>query len=175
MTWVGETFQYCYEHQKKHFPGTDKRPAAVFFFGGGWVGGSPRQFYPKCHLLAERGMVAISAEYRTKKSHGTDPRACVEDGKSAARWIHEHAAELGMIQHGIASKILKDQAERIRQLKQDDISACFEIEVEDISGQTTSSTAKSETTQDTANAQADALRSEVEKLQDELQRLKRES
>ncbi len=44
----------------------------------------------------------------------------------------EHAADLGMIQQGIASKILKDQAERIRQLKQDDISACFEIEVEEI-------------------------------------------
>lgn len=44
----------------------------------------------------------------------------------------EHAAELGMIQQGIASKILKDQAERIRQLKQDNISACFEIEVEEL-------------------------------------------
>jgi CPA1 family monovalent cation:H+ antiporter len=44
----------------------------------------------------------------------------------------EHAAELGMIQEGIASKILKDQAKRIRQLKQDNMSACFEIEVTEI-------------------------------------------
>lgn len=44
----------------------------------------------------------------------------------------EHAAELGMLQEGIAEKILEDQAERIRQLKQDDISACFEIEVTEI-------------------------------------------
>ncbi len=44
----------------------------------------------------------------------------------------EHAAELGMIQEGIAAKILKDQAERIRQLKQDNITACFEIEVGEI-------------------------------------------
>ena len=80
----------------KNWRKSDKRPGAVFFFGGGWVGGSPRQFYPQCHLLAQRGMVAISAEYRTKKSHGTDPRKCVEDGKSAARWIHEHASELGI-------------------------------------------------------------------------------
>ncbi len=80
----------------ENWKATDRRPAAVFFFGGGWIGGSPRQFYPQCKLLAERGMVAISAEYRTKKSHGTDPRACVEDGKSAARWIHEHAGELGI-------------------------------------------------------------------------------
>jgi acetyl esterase/lipase len=27
---------------------SDKRPAIVFFCGGGWVGGSPGQFYPHC-------------------------------------------------------------------------------------------------------------------------------
>jgi len=80
----------------KDWKAEDKRPAAVFFFGGGWVGGSPRQFYPQCHLLAGKGMVAISAEYRTKGSHKTDPRACVEDGKSAVRWITTHAGELGV-------------------------------------------------------------------------------
>ena len=44
----------------------------------------------------------------------------------------EHAAELGMLQEGIASKILKDQAARLKQLKQDNISASFEIEVTEI-------------------------------------------
>ncbi len=44
----------------------------------------------------------------------------------------EHAAELGMLGEGIAEKILKDQAERLRQLKKDDITACFEIEVGEI-------------------------------------------
>jgi arylsulfatase A len=42
------------------------RPAIVFFFGGGWNGGSPSQFYPHCEYLASRGMVAIAAEYRVK-------------------------------------------------------------------------------------------------------------
>ena len=74
----------------------DKRPTIVFFFGGGWVGGTPGQFYPHCDHLASKGMVAISAEYRTKKSHKTDPFSCVEDGKSAIRWVREHAAELGV-------------------------------------------------------------------------------
>jgi len=44
----------------------------------------------------------------------------------------EHAADLGMINRGIASKILKDQEERLRQLKQDNISAAFEIEVSEL-------------------------------------------
>lgn len=75
---------------------SDKRPAAVFFFGGGWAGGTPRQFYPQCVTLAGKGMVAISAEYRTKGSHKTSPKQCVEDGKSAVRWLIEHADELGI-------------------------------------------------------------------------------
>ena len=36
-----------------------KRTAIVFFFGGGWVGGSPSQFYPQCAYLASRGMVCL--------------------------------------------------------------------------------------------------------------------
>ena len=78
-------------HQK-----TDQRPVIVFFFGGGWNGGSPNQFYPHSHYLASRGMVAISAEYRVKSRHGTSPQACVKDGKSAIRWIRVHAHDLGI-------------------------------------------------------------------------------
>ncbi len=74
----------------------DKRPVAVFFFGGGWVGGGAYQFYPQAKALAELGMVGISADYRTKGSHGTGPQQCVEDGKSAVRWIRSHAEELGV-------------------------------------------------------------------------------
>ncbi len=75
---------------------SDQRPAAVFFFGGGWVGGTPAQFFPHADHLAKRGMVAISAEYRTKSSHKTSPKECVEDGKSVVRWIRAHAKELGI-------------------------------------------------------------------------------
>ncbi len=74
----------------------DKRPAIVFFFGGGWAGGSPTQFHPQCEYLASRGMVAMSAEYRVKSRDGTTPRECVKDGKSAIRWVRAHASELGI-------------------------------------------------------------------------------
>jgi len=75
---------------------SDRRAGIVFFFGGGWVGGSPEQFYPHSRRLASLGMVAMSAVYRTMKSNGTDPFACIADGKSAVRWIRTHAGELGI-------------------------------------------------------------------------------
>jgi len=73
-----------------------KRPAIVFFFGGGWVGGNPQQFFPHCRHLAALGMVAISAEYRVRNRHGTTPFECVADGKSAVRYLRRHAKELGV-------------------------------------------------------------------------------
>ncbi len=71
-------------------------PAIVFFFGGGWVGGTPTQFYHQCDYFASRGMMAISAEYRVKNRHGTTPFECVADGKSAIRWVRANAARLGV-------------------------------------------------------------------------------
>lgn len=79
------------------------RPAIVFFFGGGWNGGSPSQFYPHCRHLADLGMVAMSAEYRVKTRNNTTPFECVEDGKSALRWIRAHAKELGVDPDRIAA------------------------------------------------------------------------
>jgi len=78
------------------FKPSDKRPAIVFFFGGGWNGGSPTQFFPQCEYLASRGMVAMSADYRVKSRNKTTPKECVMDGKSAIRWIRKHSAELGV-------------------------------------------------------------------------------
>ena len=74
----------------------DQKAAIIFFFGGGWNGGSPSQFYPQCEYLAKRGMVAISAEYRVKSRNGTSPLECVKDGNSAIRWVRSHALELGI-------------------------------------------------------------------------------
>jgi len=75
-----------------------KKPTAaiVFFFGGGWTGGHPRQFYQQSEYLASRGILAISAEYRIKSKHSTSPFECVEDGKSAIRWVRAHAKELNI-------------------------------------------------------------------------------
>jgi acetyl esterase/lipase len=75
---------------------SDARPAIVFFFGGGWTNGNRRQFVPQCQYLASRGMVAATADYRIKSIHKTTPDLCVEDAKSAVRWMRQHAGELGI-------------------------------------------------------------------------------
>jgi acetyl esterase len=75
---------------------TGPRPAIVFFHGGGWTSGSVTQFNRQSIALAARGMVAIDVEYRliAKPPAMDSPRICVEDAKSAIRWVREHAKEL---------------------------------------------------------------------------------
>jgi len=70
---------------------SDQRPAIVFFFGGAWKKGSPAQFEQHCRYLASRGILAMTADYRVSSRHGTKARHCVEDGKSAVRWIRVQA------------------------------------------------------------------------------------
>lgn len=75
---------------------TDKRPAIVFFFGGGWTNGNVKQFESQASHLASRGMVAARADYRVKSRQGVTPKECVEDAKSAVRWMRQNAAKLGI-------------------------------------------------------------------------------
>lgn len=75
---------------------SDKRPAIVFFFGGGWKHGSYVQFVAQSDYFASRGMVAASADYRIESIHHTTPDKCVEDAKSAVRYLRQHASELGL-------------------------------------------------------------------------------
>lgn len=73
-----------------------KRPAIVSFYGGGWNGGSMTQFYRQSEYWASRGMVAICAEYRVRSRHKATPAQCLEDAKSAMRWVRSHADQLGI-------------------------------------------------------------------------------
>ena len=78
-------------------PGKSERlPAIVFFFGGGWTNGTVNQFVKHSEYLASRGMVAVVADYRVKSRHGVTPVECVADAKSAIRWLRSHASELGI-------------------------------------------------------------------------------
>jgi acetyl esterase len=83
-----------------HFPADwkagDKRPAIVFFFGGGWTSGTVEQFRPQAEYFASRGLVTARADYRVRGRHQTPPDKCVEDCKSAVRWLRQNAAKLGV-------------------------------------------------------------------------------
>ncbi|MFC2112048.1 alpha/beta hydrolase [Bacteroidota bacterium] len=84
-----------YFHYPEDWKPNDKRPVIVFFFGGGWNGGTTKQFLPQAEYLSSRGMIAVRADYRVKSRHGTWPHQCVEDGKSAVRWIRQNADIIG--------------------------------------------------------------------------------
>jgi acetyl esterase len=81
----------------------DQRPTIIFFFGGGWNGGSTRQFENHCRYFAARGMVAMYADYRVKSRHNVKAAACVADAKSAMRWVRANAAKLGIDPQRIAA------------------------------------------------------------------------
>lgn len=79
----------------------DKRPAIVFFFGGGWTNGTPLQFYRECAYYASKGLVAISADYRIASLQKTTPFESVCDAKSAIRFIRQNAVQLNIDENRI--------------------------------------------------------------------------
>lgn len=83
-------------HYPPQWKATDARPSIVFFFGGGWSGGTPEQFLKQADYLATRGMVAARADYRVKTRHNVTPDECVRDAQAAIRYVREHSAKLGI-------------------------------------------------------------------------------
>jgi cation diffusion facilitator CzcD-associated flavoprotein CzcO/acetyl esterase/lipase len=69
-------------------------PIVVYFHGGGWVLGDEQSDDPFCRDMCRRsGMIFVSVGYRHAPEHRFPTAA--EDGYTAARWIAEHATELG--------------------------------------------------------------------------------
>jgi len=101
---VGDRELHLYVTKPKDWQASDKRPAIVFYHGGGWVGGTPGQFTEHSKYLASRGMVAVQVEYRLldRKSHAP-PTICVQDAKSAMRWVRGRAGKLGIDPDRLAS------------------------------------------------------------------------
>lgn len=80
-----------------------KKPAIVFFFGGGWNSGSPAQFEGQARHFAKRGMIAMVADYRVKSRHRVQVVECVKDAKAAIAWVRENAGRLGIDPDKIAA------------------------------------------------------------------------
>lgn len=77
--------------------------ALVFYFGGGWNGGSPAQFYPHSRHFAKLGMVVFGVEYRIKNTHETTPFESIADAMSSMRWVRANAEEYGIDPDGIVA------------------------------------------------------------------------
>jgi len=100
---IGRTELKLYIFQPSEHNYQEQLPAIVFFHGGGWGGGHAWQFVPQCKYLAERGMVAISVQYRVRKRQGVTPFECVADAKSAIRWVKVHASDFGIDKNRIVA------------------------------------------------------------------------
>jgi acetyl esterase/lipase len=92
------TFRYPPKFKK-----TKKYPTIIFFFGGGWNGGTIEQFKPQAEYFASRGMITVLADYRVKSRHKTTPYEAVADAKSAIRFLRQHAKELNVNPNKIAA------------------------------------------------------------------------
>jgi len=75
--------------------------AIALFHGGGWVFGSPSEFYEACRRYARKGKVTFSFQYRlSRNADGTYPHPEItpvestKDARSAIRWIRENAGLL---------------------------------------------------------------------------------
>ena len=75
-------------------------PAMLLFHGGVWIRGSRTDLHAHCRHFAARGMVAVAADYRfidpQNPGDGSTRRVCIEDARSALRWVKHHAEELGV-------------------------------------------------------------------------------
>jgi acetyl esterase/lipase len=69
----------------------DFYPAMVFFFGGGWKGGTIKQFEPHAKYFSRRGIVCFLADYRVKSRQNTTPFESLKDAKSAIRFIRKNS------------------------------------------------------------------------------------
>ncbi|MCP4310115.1 MAG: alpha/beta hydrolase [Bacteroidetes bacterium] len=93
---VDSTDLYLYIDYPPGFDAALSYPAIVFYFGGGWNGGTPGHFEHHARYFAQRGLVCFRADYRVKKKHGTSPFESLKDAKSAIRFVRENAGDLGV-------------------------------------------------------------------------------
>jgi acetyl esterase/lipase len=91
---------YVFRPQKQDAPS----PAIVWYYGSGLRKKDPGQFFEHGKILSKMGMVSVHTNIRGWVDKRTDedvPR-CIEDAKSAFRWVRAHANELNLDPERIA-------------------------------------------------------------------------
>ena len=92
------TQEYCiYIKKPATFIENEKHPTIVYYFGGAWNTGNINQLVRYANEYASKGFVTVLVEYRIKsKDNIVSAEPCIEDGKSAIRWLRQHADEYGI-------------------------------------------------------------------------------
>ena len=81
----------------------EKRPAIVFFHGGGWSLGSPTWGFKYAKHYADLGMIGISGHYRLSNRRDVTPIEAMQDAKDLIIWLRINADSLGIDKNRIAA------------------------------------------------------------------------
>lgn len=71
-------------------------PSVLFFHGGAWQVGHPRQFFPQCEQLVNHGIACFSAQYRLAKVDNTGVKEAYADAAAAFRYLLSNAQTLSL-------------------------------------------------------------------------------
>ena len=85
-----------YVYKPDGWTAEDNNPAIVFYFGGGWVGGSISHFSSQAQHYADLGLVTVLADYRVASRNKTKAMHCLEDARDAMRHVCANARQLGL-------------------------------------------------------------------------------
>ena len=88
---IEDTKLYMEIYNPESMDSAKKYPIIVFFFGGGWIGGSISQFELHAKYFSQRGIVCALVDYRTKNIKQATPFESLKDAKSSIRFLREHA------------------------------------------------------------------------------------
>lgn len=78
-------------HRPPNMDAAKKYPAMVFFFGGGWKGGTLKHFEPHAKFFSKRGIVCFLVDYRVETRQQSTPFESLKDSKSAMRYVRANA------------------------------------------------------------------------------------
>jgi acetyl esterase len=73
-----------------------KRAGIVIFHGGGWSDGEPSWAFARARHFAERGLVAVAAQYRLSDGKTITPLDAMADARAVIRWMRTQSTTLGV-------------------------------------------------------------------------------
>lgn len=79
-----------------------KRPAILWFFGGGFRTGDTASLLDSAKVLSQHGYVVALADYRILCRDGVTALAALDDARGAEAWLRANARKLGIDEKRIA-------------------------------------------------------------------------